>query len=70
MNEFVNTPGCFACDQPILPMPMSAIPEGGDIALCAHHWNWWVLRWLNAADEPGCSAHLLVPEPSVSGSDS
>lgn len=54
-----NVPGCFACDSAILPIPSSVVGPADDLALCNRHWNWWVTRWLNADDNPPCSAHLM-----------
>jgi len=57
-----NVAGCFACDQPILPMSSSAVSKSDDIALCTRHWNWWLIRWLNAEDVPPCGAHLMTEQ--------
>ena len=60
MNESIaNVAGCFACEQFILPMPASAVSKTDNIPLCTRHWNWWIIRWLNADTEPPCGAHLM-----------
>jgi hypothetical protein len=46
---------CWACARE----NTTDVPEG-NIPLCTKHWNWWVMRWLNAADEPPCAAHLIT----------
>jgi hypothetical protein len=57
--KFTNTKGCFACDQFVLPIMASSVSKDDDLALCTYHWNWWVVRWLNADDTPPCNAHLM-----------
>jgi hypothetical protein len=61
MSVYIKRPGCFACDQPELPMPASNVGKDDDIALCTYHWNWWLIRWFLSDDpgEPPCSAHWM-----------
>lgn len=65
---FERIEGCWACTNPAgIPIPVSEFPQGGDIALCNRHWNWWVLHFAvePVLDvEPPCSAHLLGTRPT------
>lgn len=60
MSDDKKQAGCFACDQPVLPMSSLGVSKTDNIALCNQHWNWWLIRWLNADDEPPCGARLIT----------
>jgi len=52
--------GCAACEHPT--MTASVVAKTDDLPLCTQHWNWWLMRWLNADNEPPCGAHLMNEE--------
>ena len=61
--------GCFACEWPPMPMYADAVVKSDDLPLCPTHWNWWIIRWLNADDEPPCGAHLIDTEKTTTKGD-
>lgn len=61
VSLFERVAGCFACENVRgLPIPFDEVSKGDVLALCGKHWNQWLIRWVDADDEPPCSAHLIT----------